>query len=115
MLEMVWNNLISNAIKFTAPGGSVTITLKKLAGFAVVRVIDSGCGMDAETQKHIFDKFYQGDLSHSQGGNGLGLAMVKKAVDVSGAKISVLSKTGEGSTFTVRLKMAEKTASVTGC
>jgi signal transduction histidine kinase len=109
MLEMVWNNLISNAIKFTASGGSITITLKKLAGFAVARVIDSGCGMDGETQKHIFDKFYQGDLSHSQGGNGLGLAMVKKALDISGARISVTSKAGEGSTFTVRLKMAGKT------
>jgi signal transduction histidine kinase len=105
MLEMVWNNLISNAIKFTAPGGFIEISLKKLAGFAVVRIIDSGCGMDEETQKHVFDKFYQGDLSHSQEGNGLGLALVKKAIDISGAKISVLSKAGEGSTFTVRLKI----------
>jgi signal transduction histidine kinase len=108
MLEMVWNNLITNAIKFTAPGGSITVTLKRLAGFAVVRITDSGCGMDEETQKHIFDKFYQGDLSHSQEGNGLGLALVKKALDISGAKISVMSKTGEGTTFTVRLKTAEK-------
>jgi signal transduction histidine kinase len=108
MLEIVWNNLIANAIKFTVPGGSITVTLKRLAGFAVVRIIDSGCGMDEETQKHIFDKFYQGDVSHSQEGNGLGLALVKKALDISGAKISVLSKAGEGSTFTVRLKMAEK-------
>jgi signal transduction histidine kinase len=105
MLEMVWNNLISNAIKFTNPGGSITIILKKTAGFAVVRVIDSGCGMDAETQKRIFDKFYQGDLSHSQGGNGLGLALGKKVVDISGAKISVTSQSGEGSAFTVRLKL----------
>jgi signal transduction histidine kinase len=104
MLEMVWNNLISNAIKFTAPGGFIEITLKKLVGFAVVRIIDSGCGMDEETQKRVFDKFYQGDLSHSQEGNGLGLALVKKAIAISGAKISVLSKAGEGSTFTVRLK-----------
>jgi signal transduction histidine kinase len=105
MLELVWNNLISNAIKFTAPGGSITITLKKAEDCATVTITDSGCGMDEETQKHIFDKFYQGDLSHSQGGNGLGLALVKKAVDISGAKINVLSKTGEGSTFTVRLNL----------
>jgi signal transduction histidine kinase len=105
MLELVWNNLISNAIKFTAPGGSITIILKKSEDCATVTITDSGCGMDEETQKHIFDKFYQGDLSHSQGGNGLGLALVKKAVDISGAKINVLSKTGEGSTFTVRLKL----------
>ncbi|MDR1352460.1 MAG: sensor histidine kinase, partial [Treponema sp.] len=106
MLEIVWNNLISNAIKFTAPGGSIclTLTLKKPAGFAVVRISDSGCGMDEETQKHLFDKFYQGDSSHSQEGNGLGLALVKKALDISGAEIGVTSKPGEGAIFTVRLK-----------
>jgi signal transduction histidine kinase len=108
MLEIVWDNLISNAVKFTAPGGSISLTLKKLAGFAVVRISDSGCGMDEETQKHIFDKFYQGDSSHSQEGNGLGLALVKKALDLTGAKISVISKAGEGTTFTVRLQAAEK-------
>jgi signal transduction histidine kinase len=105
MLEIIWNNLIANAVKFTAPGGSVAITLKKLAGFAVVRITDSGCGMDEETQKHIFDKFYQGDPSHSQEGNGLGLALVKKAIDITGAKIGVMSKIGEGTTFTVRLEV----------
>jgi signal transduction histidine kinase len=108
MLEIVWNNLIANAVKFTAPGGSITIALKKLAGFAVARISDSGCGMDEETQKHIFDKFYQGDPSHSQEGNGLGLALVKKVIDITGAKIGVMSKAGEGTTFTVRLKTAEK-------
>jgi signal transduction histidine kinase len=107
MLELIWNNLIANAVKFTAPGGSITITLKKLAGFAVVRITDSGCGMDEETQKHIFDKFYQGDRSHSQEGNGLGLALVKKALDITGTTITVTSKAGEGTTFAVRLKMAE--------
>jgi signal transduction histidine kinase len=105
MLEIVWNNLIANAVKFTAPGGSITITLKKFAGFAVVRISDRGCGMDEETQKHIFDKFYQGDSSHSQEGNGLGLALVKKVIDITGAKISVMSKPGEGATFTVRLEV----------
>jgi signal transduction histidine kinase len=104
---MVWNNLIANAIKFTAPGGSITLTLKKSEGFAVVEIRDSGRGMDEETQKHIFDKFYQGDSSHSQEGNGLGLAMVKKALDISGAEIRVMSKPGEGAAFTVRLKIAE--------
>ncbi|MDR0760267.1 MAG: HAMP domain-containing histidine kinase [Treponema sp.] len=103
MLEIVWNNLIANAVKFTAPGGSITISLKKLAGFAEVRINDSGCGMDEETQKHIFDKFYQGDRSHSQEGNGLGLALVKKVIDITGARIGVMSKAGEGTTFTVRL------------
>ncbi|MDR2020184.1 MAG: sensor histidine kinase [Treponema sp.] len=72
MLEIVWNNLVANAIKFTAPDGFITISLKKLADFVVVRISDSGCGMDEKTQKHIFDKFYQGDNSHFQEGNGLG-------------------------------------------
>jgi signal transduction histidine kinase len=108
MLEIIWNNLISNAIKFTAPGGSISLTLKIFDGFAVVRIRDSGCGMDEETQKHIFDKFYQGDCSHSHEGNGLGLALVKKAADISGAEISVTSKAGEGTDFTVRLETAEK-------
>jgi signal transduction histidine kinase len=106
MLEIVWNNLIANAVKFTAPGGSITISLKQSEDFAVVRITDSGCGMDAETQKHIFDKFYQGDPSHSQEGNGLGLALVKKVIDITGAKIGVVSKAGEGTSFTVRLKTA---------
>jgi signal transduction histidine kinase len=107
MLEMVWNNLIANAIKFTAPGGAIMLTLKKSEEFAVVEIRDSGCGMDEETQKHIFDKFYQGDSSHSQEGNGLGLALVKKALDISGAKITVTSMPEKGASFTVWLKTAE--------
>ncbi|MDR1575539.1 MAG: HAMP domain-containing histidine kinase [Treponema sp.] len=107
MLEIVWDNLIANAVKFTAPGGSISLTLKKSAGFAVALISDSGCGMDEETQKHIFDKFYQGDSSRSQEGNGLGLALVKKALDITGAKISVTSKAGQGASFSVRLKIAE--------
>jgi signal transduction histidine kinase len=110
MLEIVWNNLIANAVKFTASGGSVSLSLKKAAGgFAEVQIRDSGCGMDEETQKHIFDKFYQGDSSHSQEGNGLGLALVKKVIEITGDDIRVKSAAGEGTTFTVRLKTAEKT------
>jgi signal transduction histidine kinase len=108
MLEIVWNNLIANAIKFTAPGGAVRLSLKRAAGgFAEVRIADSGRGMDGETQKHIFDKFYQGDGSHAQKGNGLGLALVKKVIDITGAEIEVESKAGEGAVFTVKLKTTE--------
>ncbi|MDR1904204.1 MAG: HAMP domain-containing histidine kinase [Treponema sp.] len=106
MLEIVWNNLIANAVKFTAPGGSISLSLKKAAGgLAKVQVRDSGCGMDEETQKRIFDKFYQGDSSHAQEGNGLGLALVKKAIALVGADIRVKSAAGKGTTFTVRLKL----------
>ena len=98
-LEMVWNNLISNAIKFTEKGGKIRVSVK-----SIVKVSDTGCGISPETGARIFDKFYQGDTSHSQEGNGLGLAMVKKVIDVLGGEISVESELGKGSTFTIVLK-----------
>ena len=108
MLEIVWNNLLSNAIKFTDPGGSVFISLKKqsdsMRDYVQASVTDTGCGMDKSTQKHIFDKFFQGDTSHAGEGNGLGLALVKKTVDILGGTISVDSIPGHGATFTVCLK-----------
>lgn len=107
-LEIVWNNLISNAIKFTEEGGRVEITLKKQGNFAVVKVKDTGCGISPETGKRIFDKFYQGDTSHAQEGNGLGLALVKKVIDILGGEISVESELGKGSSFQVVLKANEK-------
>lgn len=104
MLELVWNNLLSNAIKFTDPGGSVRLTLQKKGALAVITVSDSGCGMDEETRRRLFDKFYQGDSSHSQEGNGLGLALVKRVMEIVGGGIKVDSKKGLGATFTVYLK-----------
>ena len=103
-LEIVWNNLISNAIKFTEKGGKIGVSCKWVDGMATVEISDTGCGIDAETGKHIFDKFYQGDTSHSGEGNGLGLALVKKVIDTLGGEISVKSELGKGTTFTVRLK-----------
>lgn len=103
-LEIVWNNLLSNAIKFTPEGGAVTVTLTEDGGYATVAVADTGCGISPETGKRIFDKFYQGDTSHAQEGNGLGLALVKKVIDVLGGEISVESDVGAGTVFTVKLK-----------
>ena len=103
-LEMVWNNLISNAIKFTEKGGKIRVSVKSDGEKSVVKVSDTGCGISPETGARIFDKFYQGDTSHSQEGNGLGLAMVKKVIDVLGGEISVESELGKGSTFTIVLK-----------
>jgi signal transduction histidine kinase len=104
ILDIVWNNLLSNAVKFTPPGGAIALAAKAEDGLAVVTIKDSGPGMDGETKKRIFDKFYQGDASHAQEGNGLGLALVKRALALLGGTVTVDSEPGQGSVFTVRLK-----------
>ncbi len=104
LLSLVWNNLLSNAFKFTEPGDWITVSLKEEAGQAVVKIQDTGCGMTPEVGAHIFEKFYQGDTSHSVQGNGLGLALVKRVVDITQGEISVESTLGKGSIFTVKLR-----------
>ena len=103
LLELVWTNLLSNAVKFTPPGGSITLRQTRANGKVYVSVTDTGCGMDEKTVKHIYDKFYQGDTSHSTEGNGLGMALVKRILELTGADIQIESTLGKGSTFTVVL------------
>lgn len=104
MLELVFNNLIDNAIKFTEPGGRIVLRQETDGAFVRVTVSDTGCGMDEATKARIFDKFFQGDTSHSGEGNGLGLALVRRVLELSGGSIGVESAPGEGAAFTVRLR-----------
>ncbi len=104
LLCLVWNNLFSNALKFTDNGGKVFVGLKNENGYIKVTVKDNGCGMSKETGKHIYEKFYQGDTSRSTNGNGLGLALVKRVVDILQGEIIVESILGKGTEFTVKFK-----------
>lgn len=104
LLSLVWNNLFSNAMKFTPPGGTVSVSLKEEEGRITVKVSDTGCGISREVGEHMFDKFYQGDTSHSSQGNGLGLALVRRIIDITGSDISVESEVGRGSTFAVSMR-----------
>lgn len=104
LLSLVWNNLISNAVKFTPEEGTIGVSLKTEGNLVIVSVSDTGCGIKPEVGQHIFEKFYQGDTSHATQGNGLGLALVKRVVDILNGEISVQSVYGQGSTFTVKFR-----------
>ncbi|MGN1347542.1 MAG: ATP-binding protein [Acutalibacteraceae bacterium] len=103
LLTHVWQNLLSNAVKFSGSGGKITVSAKKKNGFIFVCFSDEGIGMSDEVRRRVFEKFYQGDSSHSTSGNGLGLALAKRIVDLHGGEITVESEENKGSTFTVKL------------
>ena len=104
LLSLVWNNLFSNAVKFTPEEGTIGVSLKTEGNLVIVSVSDTGCGIRPEVGQHIFEKFYQGDTSHATQGNGLGLALVKRVVDILNGEIGVQSVYGQGSTFTVKFR-----------
>lgn len=114
-LMQLWTNLLDNAVKFSPEGGTVSVALyggrrgeegrsgSSAGDEAVCWISDEGCGMDEETRRRLFEKFYQGDTSHASEGSGLGLALAKRIVDLHGGSIEVQSSPGHGSVFEVRL------------
>lgn len=103
LLKIVWDNLLSNALKFTPVGGKITLIQTSTANSITIKMADTGSGMDEETQRHIFDKFYQGDSSHSCNGNGLGLSLVWRIIQIHYGIVSVESEIDKGSVFIVTL------------
>ncbi len=108
LLSLVWNNLISNAVKFTDEHGKITVSVQKEAELVKVCIKDTGCGISKESGAHIFDKFYQGDHSRATKGNGLGLAIVKKVVELLMGDIMVQSELGKGTAFVVCLRVYDQ-------
>lgn len=104
LLHHVWDNLISNAVKFSPAGGMIHIRMNRKEGRILFVIRDQGPGISEEAQKHIFDKFYQGDSSHREEGNGLGLALVKKILELCRGKIRVENVAGGGCEFAVILE-----------
>lgn len=105
-MDLVWTNIFTNAVKFTPEGGSITLQEISDHRQITVCVTDTGCVMDADTQKHIFEKFYQCDASHATEGNGLGLALALRILQLSDGIITVDSEPGKGTCSTVTLPKA---------
>lgn len=106
LLQQVWINLLNNAIKFSNTNSSIAVRLNRTNSAVKVEISDTGIGMSEESMLRIFEKFYQGDKSHSNDGNGLGLSLVKRILDLCGGSIRVERKFHEGSTFTVELPVS---------
>lgn len=107
MMQHVWVNLLSNAIKFSPQDGILAVSCMRVQNYIEVQVADQGPGMDEITRMRVFEKFYQGDTAHATDGNGLGLSLVKRIVDLCGGKVAVRSAPGQGSCFSVYLPVED--------
>ena len=105
MMQHLWINLLDNSIKYTPDGGEIKVSLEQDGDSAVVKIADSGEGISDEAKARLFIPYFQGDSSHSKEGLGLGLAIVQRIVELCKGSISVDSKLGAGSTFTVKLPL----------
>jgi len=103
LLLLVWRNLIDNAVKFTPKGGTISVLLYSDNADIYVKIADTGCGMSPEVCRHIFDKFYQADTARMTSGNGLGLALVQRIVELHNGSVTVISEQLKGTAFTVHL------------
>ncbi len=106
LLQQVWINLLDNAVKFSPDGGTVEVSVTQEGERTTVRVSDRGPGMTEEVRAHVFDKFYQGDASHTTKGNGLGLSIVKRIVELHGGTVEARSREGGGTLFVVTFRLS---------
>jgi signal transduction histidine kinase len=114
LIQQVWINLLDNAIKHTESGGTLKVGLWQSGRRAAFRLEDNGSGMSDETMRRMFDKFYQGDTSRSMTGNGLGLTLVKRIVDLCEGTIEVQSELGKGSIVTIKLPLGAEAKTTRG-
>lgn len=105
LLAQVWSNILDNAVKHSPPGGVIHVNIQTADKYITVAIADQGDGMTEEVQKHIFEKFYQGDNSRKAEGSGLGLSLVKRIVELCSGTVTVRSAPGQGATFTVTLPL----------
>lgn len=111
LLDQVWVNLLDNAAKFSTEHSSVEVSIKECSAsnsnrpFYLIYISDHGIGMDEETAAHIFDKFYQGDTSHTGNGNGLGLTIAKRIIELHDGTINVKSDKNAGTVFEIGLPL----------
>ncbi len=103
LMSNVWDNLLTNAIKYNVHGGNIWINLEKTETSITIIFKDTGIGISQEAVSQIFDRFYRVDSARKKDGTGLGLSIVKQIIDLHGGEITVDSKVGAGTTFTLRL------------